>query len=90
MADAQAVLLIAGDLSGFAKRAARAGRARQREWCQATAGCIAQNVYLAAAAFKLGTVMAAGLNADVARKGLALGEDEIPLYIMPLGYPKAE
>ena len=34
--------------------------------------------------------MAAGLDADAARKGLSLAKDEVPLYIMPLGYPKAE
>jgi len=85
-ATAPAVLVLASDLAVL-KRFPLASR---REMSHATAGCIAQNVYLAAEAFGLGTVMAAGMKADAVRKGLSLAKEEVPLYIMPLGYPKAE
>ncbi len=51
------------------------------------AGCIAQNVYLMAAALKAGTCMVAGVDEKGARKALNLTRDELPLYVMPLGYP---
>lgn len=88
MADAPVVLVLTGDLAVFASKAPRLGAAGGRACAQATAGCIAQNVYLAAAACGLGTVMAGGLRAEELRKGLALKKDEVPLYIMPLGYPR--
>ncbi len=52
----------------------------------ATAGCIAQNVYLAAASLGLGTRMVAGFRKDEVQQGLGLDQDELPLYVMPLGY----
>lgn len=39
-------------------------------------------------ALKLGTRLVASINAKGIREGIALVKDEIPLYIMPLGYPK--
>ena len=53
-----------------------------------TAGAIAENVYLAAAALKLGTRMVAELKESNIREELKLNKDEMPLYIMPLGYGK--
>jgi nitroreductase len=55
-------------------------------WAHATAGAIAQNVYLMAAARGIGTCLVAGVDGDVIRKGLGLPSDAIPLYVMPLGY----
>ncbi len=54
----------------------------------ATAGCIAENVYLAADALGIGTRIVASMNIKGITDELKLGSDEIPLYIMPLGYPK--
>lgn len=54
----------------------------------ATAGCIAQNVYLAASALDLGTRLVEGLNEKIIKETFALQKEEEPLYIMPLGYPK--
>jgi len=59
-------------------------------WGTTTIGCIGQNIYLAAAGLKLGTSFVASLNAKVAREALKLGEAEVPLFIMPIGYPKAK
>jgi hypothetical protein len=55
-------------------------------WAHATAGAIAQNVYLMAAARGIGTCLVAGVDGDAIRKGLGLPADAIPLYVMPLGY----
>jgi nitroreductase len=90
MADAQVVLVLTSNLAAFDEKAPKSQAAQRREWSHATAGCIAQNIGLAAEAFGLGSVMAAGVNADEAKKSLALKDDEVPLYIMPLGYPKTE
>jgi len=54
----------------------------------ATAGCIAQNVYLTAAALGIGTRIVAGMNIEGITGELKLVSDEVPLYIMPLGYPQ--
>jgi SagB-type dehydrogenase family enzyme len=54
----------------------------------ATAGCIGQNVYLAAEALHLGTRMVQSMNANLVKTAIHLKDDHIPLYIMPLGYPK--
>ncbi|HEX2953029.1 MAG TPA: nitroreductase family protein [Bacillota bacterium] len=58
------------------------------QMAHATAGCIAQNVYLAANALKLGTRLVEWINVKEIKRGLDLKDDEIPLYIMPLGYAK--
>ena len=54
----------------------------------ATAGCIAQNIYLTANSMNLGTCLVVNLKADVIRDKLKLKEHETPVFIMPLGYPK--
>lgn len=54
----------------------------------ATAGCIAQNVYLTAVAMDLGTSFVVSMKADVIKDKLGLNEHQIPIVIMPLGYPK--
>lgn len=55
-----------------------------------TAGTIAENVYLTAAALNLGTRLVASVNAKAIRENLNLNQDQVPLYIMPLGYPKGK
>jgi nitroreductase len=55
-------------------------------WAHATAGAIAQNVYLMSAARGIGTCLVAGIDEGAIRKGLGLAADAMPLYIMPLGY----
>ncbi len=53
----------------------------------ATAGCIAENVYLITNALGLGTCLVGFINKKEIRKGLNLKREEIPLYIMPIGIP---
>jgi len=55
-------------------------------WAHATAGAIAQNVYLMGAAKGIGTCLVAGVDGEAIRKGLGLPAAALPLYIMPLGY----
>jgi SagB-type dehydrogenase family enzyme len=55
-------------------------------WAHATAGAIAQNVYLMSAACGVGTCLVAGIDGEAIRKGLGLSADAMPLYVMPLGY----
>lgn len=55
-------------------------------WAHATAGAIAQNVYLMGAARGVGTCLVAGIDEGAIRKGLGLSADAMPLYVMPLGY----
>jgi len=55
-----------------------------------TAGTIAENVYLTAAALNLGTRLVASVNVKAIRENLNLNQEQVPLYIMPLGYPKGK
>lgn len=57
-------------------------------WAHATAGAIAQNVYLACAARGIGTCFVGGVREKEIRAAFGLPEKVIPLYLMPLGYEK--
>ena len=57
-------------------------------WAHATAGAVAQNVYLMAAAKEIGTCIVGGINEKDIQKSLKLPKNQIPLYIMPLGYKR--
>ncbi len=54
-------------------------------WTHATAGAVAQNIYLAASALELDTVMLAWIRHDEIEKLLPLKKGEKPLYLMPIG-----
>ena len=56
-------------------------------FASAEAGCLVQNVYLAAASVNLGTCCVGGVDSEGLRNDLQLPEDLIPLLVMPLGYP---
>jgi nitroreductase len=82
---ASLVLLLTGDPSmipDFMSRDMRLNAA------YASAGTIGQNVYLIANALGLRTRLVGALSVEGVRGCLKLSEDEIPLYIMPLGYGK--
>ena len=63
-----------------------AGSEDRLRWAHATAGAVAQNVYLMGAARGVGTCLVAGIDEGAIRKGLNLSNTAIPLYVMPLGY----
>ncbi len=54
----------------------------------ATTGFIGQNIYLLTNALNLGTSYVVGIKKEVIKEKLKLKDDEIPLCIMPIGYPK--
>lgn len=51
-------------------------------------GHAAQNIYLQATALKLGTVAVGAFQDEDVASVLSLSEEESPLYIMPIGFPK--
>ena len=57
-------------------------------WAHSTAGAIAENVHLMAAARGIGTGMVAGIKAEEIRRALGLPSESVPLYVMPLGHLK--
>lgn len=85
VATASHVLMMVADLQLFPSSMARE---TQLAMANGTAGTIAENVYLAAAALKLGTCLMGGIADSVIKEALNLTSDEVPLYIMTLGYPK--
>ena len=51
------------------------------------AGHASENIYLQVAAIRLGTVTIGAFDDDGVREILGLPEDEVPLYLMPVGWP---
>lgn len=54
----------------------------------ATAGCIGENVYLITNALKLGTCLMSSIDRKFIRESLNLKAEQLPLLIMPIGFPK--
>lgn len=54
----------------------------------ATAGCIGENVYLMTGALKLGACLMSSIDKNFIQKNLKLKENQLPLFIMPIGLPK--
>jgi SagB-type dehydrogenase family enzyme len=63
-------------------------KTQKLQMAHANAGCILQNIYLITNALNLGTVMTGYIDSDKISKILNLSKNEIPLYIMPIGYKK--
>lgn len=85
-ASASHLLLLVADLSQFPKPEISTESKILMAHCNA--GHIAQNVYLTTGALGLGTCMVANVASDTARQEIPLRDDQIPLYLMPLGFPK--
>jgi len=84
VATASHVLVLVADLNRVPGSAADT----KLYWAHSTAGTVAENVHLMAAARGIGTGIVAGIKADDVRSALNLGKDAVPLYAMPLGYLK--
>jgi len=80
---APVVLVLVADFSRYSGRAAPEAL---REMANCDAGAMAQNVYLAAAAKGLGTVVTADARPE-SKAALGLGDEARALYTMPLGSP---
>ena len=52
------------------------------------AGHVGQNVYLVATALGLGTVVVGAFHDEQVQQVLRLPKDQVPLYLIPVGYPK--
>jgi nitroreductase len=83
VAAASYVLVLAADLA----RVPAADDTRLG-WAHSTAGAVAQNVALMAAARGIGTGMVALIKAEEIRRALSLPGETVPLYVMPLGHLK--
>ena len=81
MRRAPAVLVITGV---YERTMAKYGQ-RGRRYVHMEVGHAAQNVYLAATARDLGTVMVGAFDDDQVRKVLTLPADHEPLGLMPIG-----
>jgi Nitroreductase family len=57
-----------------------------REMANGTAGYAAENMALAAAAFKLGSIIMYNIKPQAAASAAKLGKEEAPLFIMQVGY----
>jgi len=84
VAAASHVLVLTADMS----KVPATGEDTKFHWAHSTAGTIAENVHLMAAARGIGTGIVAGIKVDEIRQGLNLGKDVLPLYVMPLGFLK--
>jgi len=58
---------------------------RGKQYVHMEVGCAAQNIYFQAVALDLGTIFIGAFHDDQVKRLLRLGEDEIPLGIMPVG-----
>ncbi len=73
-----------------ARTAARYGQGRATRYVQLEAGHAAQNVLLEAVALELGAVPIGAFDDARVESILGLGSDQVPLYLLPVGYPAAD
>jgi SagB-type dehydrogenase family enzyme len=85
VAQASHIFVMTADLTKFDSRVEQNERIPV---AFATAGCIGQNIYLAANALNLGTSFVLNINKELIQEKLKLKPEEIPICVMPLGYPK--
>ena len=83
--EASHIILMTADLSKFHPKVQEEAK---KLVGYATAGFIGQNIYLITNALDLGASFVLGIKKEVIREKLKLKEDEIPLCVMPIGYPK--
>ncbi len=80
------VLLLTADLDEYSLlKGAVVSRETKIHYAHATAGCMTQNIALAAESMGIGSVMVAWFSPDKLSEMLDLDKDEIPLYLIPLG-----
>lgn len=72
----------------FERTAQRYGEARTPQYVYLEAGHTAQNIHLQAVALELGSVPIGAFHEDQIVEALSLPSDEVPLYLIPIGYPQ--
>jgi len=83
--DAPLVIVIS---AVFQRTAERYGEARTPQYVFLEAGHAAQNIHLQAVALELGSVPIGAFHEDQISAALSLPTDEVPLYLIPVGYQK--
>jgi SagB-type dehydrogenase family enzyme len=61
---------------------------RAERYCMLEAGHVAQNILLAASALDLGAVTVGAFDDHSIRSVLGLGDEFLPLYLIPVGHPE--
>jgi SagB-type dehydrogenase family enzyme len=84
IADAAAILVIAAVVA----RSAHKYGDRAERYTHMEVGHAAQSVCLQAAALGLGTVVIGAFDDDAVKKVLGFASQEVPLALMPIGYPR--
>ncbi len=79
-----AVIIIAADYS----RTARRYREKAIRYVHMEVGCASENILLQAVALKLGSVLVGAFDDKKVKEILFLPEDQTPLLLIPIGYPK--
>lgn len=77
-------------ISGIVARTAEKYGDRAERYVQMEAGHICQNMLLEVAALGLGAVPLGSFSDDGIRTALGVGDEELPLYVVPVGHPAAE
>jgi SagB-type dehydrogenase family enzyme len=85
VADASHVLVIIANIKEFPFFVKNEDRIA---CANATAGCIGENVYLTANALNLDACLMSSIDRKYIQENLSLSENELPLFIMPVGHPK--
>jgi SagB-type dehydrogenase family enzyme len=74
-------------ITGVAARSAEKYGDRAERYVQLEAGHACQNLLLEATALGLGAVPIGAFDDDLVRVAIDAGEDELPLYVVPVGHP---
>jgi len=70
------------------ERTTRTYGSRGTRYADMEAGHVGQNLYLIATAMSLGAVVVGAFHDEEVQSVLGIPRDQIPLYIVPVGYPK--
>ena len=82
VAKASHVIIMTGLFEDYGKNI---GDQDRNDWTWATAGTVAQNIYISAAAHELGTVSIVWIKHAEIKRSLSLEDGERPMFVMPLG-----
>jgi SagB-type dehydrogenase family enzyme len=76
-------------ITGVVSRTAATYGDRAERYVQLEAGHVCQNLLLEATAMGLAAVPVGAFSDDALRGSLGIDEDELPLYVVPIGHPAA-
>lgn len=76
-------------ISGIVARTAEKYGDRAERYVQMEAGHVCQNMLLEATGLGLAAVPMGAFSDDELRTALGVGDEELPLYVVPVGHPAA-